>query len=66
MTSEEKVAYIVAQTTCAMIEAMGMVAENQYRVQCGGNILYGDEAFDALSDKYGIHHNAVIGFFHHS
>ena len=44
---------------CAMIEAMGMVALNQYRTNRGETIAYDDRAFNALIEKYGIHHNAV-------
>ena len=35
----------------AKITAMGMEAENQYRVDCGNSIAYGDEAFFELVKK---------------
>ena len=60
MTLEQKAAFINAQVACAMIEAMGMQAENQHRQNCGNAVAYGDEAFASLIDKYSIHHNAVV------
>ena len=71
MTSEERVAFINAMVACAEIEAKGMEAENQHRlrisvsgmgVSCSNSIAYGKDAFDSLIDKYGIHHNAVLGY----
>ena len=61
MTSEENIAYINAMVACALIEAKGMEAENQHRMNCGNSIAYGMEAFEGLIEKYGIHHNAVVG-----
>jgi hypothetical protein len=53
-------AYINAQATCAMIEAMGMQAENKQREIQGYSIAYDDKAFFDLIEKYGIHHNATV------
>lgn len=63
MTDEQKVAYLNAQVVCAQIEVAGMQAENQHRMNVGQSIAYGEEAFSALANKYGIHHNAVLGLF---
>jgi hypothetical protein len=63
MTEEQNAAYVFSQSACALIEAMGMVAENAHRQQCGNSIAYGEEAFNALINKYGIHHNAVVTAF---
>lgn len=63
MTDEQRAAFVFSQSACALIEAMGMVAENKHREQCGHSVAYGDEAFAALIDKYGIHHNAVLTTF---
>jgi len=60
MTPEQQAAFLHAQATCAMIEAMGMQAENQQRTNLGQSIAYGEEAFGVLIEKYGIHHNAAI------
>lgn len=63
MREEHKPAYVHAMAIAAMIEAMGMQAENQHRLNCGNAVAYGDEAFNALIEKYGIHHNALITTF---
>lgn len=54
MTPEQKIAYINAQTVCAMIEAMGMAAENNVRFQGGFSAAYRDDAFFNIAVKYGI------------
>jgi len=53
-------AYIISQSICALIEAMGMHAENQHRLANDNSISYDEEAFNKLIEKYGIHHNAVV------
>lgn len=63
MTREEAIAYVQAQTACATIEAMGMVAENAHRQANGLSIAYGVEQFHAVIERYGIHHNAVLKIF---
>ena len=61
-TAEKRVAYVNTQVACAQIEAMGMVAENQFRKDNGLSVAYKDEDFNSLINKYGIHHNAVIKY----
>src|SRR5574340_415181 len=51
-------AYVNAMTACSTIEAMGMVAENEFRTRNQIFPLYTKEDFDKLIEKYGIHHNA--------
>ena len=63
MTPEQKAAYINARVACATIEAAGMTALNMQRASLGLSMAYEDDAFDALIDKYGIHHNAVLNLF---
>ena len=63
MTPEQQVAYIQAQTACAIIEAAGMTAENKQREACGHSMAYVEDDFDAVIQKYGIHHNAVLSLF---
>ena len=60
MTKEQSAAYVSAMVTCAMIEAMGMQADNAQRTQQGESIAWPKEAFDSLIEKYGIYHNAVV------
>lgn len=57
MTPEQNAAYVMAQSACALIEAMGMQADNQQHPQ---DQPYTGQDFAALIERYGIHHNAVI------
>jgi hypothetical protein len=63
MTPEETIAYVQAQTACALTELEGMKAENADRARRGETQAYGEQAFSDLILRYGIHHNAVIGMF---
>jgi hypothetical protein len=60
MTPEQKAAYINSQSACALIEAMGMISENQQRVHRGESMAYTESAFTELIDKYGIGPNGVM------
>jgi hypothetical protein len=64
MTSEEKAAVINAATARALIQAMGMQAENQARAQAGESPAYNEGHFYELIDREGIGHNAVYGMIH--
>lgn len=59
MNSQEFAAYIISQSACANAEIAAMQAANQERLANGYAIAYGEEAFLAIPDKYGISHNAV-------
>ena len=61
-SAEKRVAFIQSQTACALAEIEGMKAENQHREMQGYSQAYGEEAFFAIPDKYGISHNAVIQY----
>jgi hypothetical protein len=63
MTEEQKAAYVIAMSACAMIKALGMMADNQQREHRGESMAYTNEQFDALIEEHGIHHNAVIERF---
>ena len=63
MHQEEKPAYLMAMVVCAMADIAGMQAANQERIHRGESLAYPEEAFAAVADKYGIHHNAVLGLF---
>ena len=52
--------YGITMAVQALIEAMGMMAENQQRIHRGESLAYTEESFSALIEKYGIHHNAII------
>jgi len=63
MTSEQQAAYIMAQAAALNAEVAGMQAENAFREMQGHTIAYGEDAFQAAINRYGVHHNAVVGFF---
>jgi hypothetical protein len=52
--------YGIMQSVRALVTAMGMQAENQFRVQCGRQIAYGEEAFQKVLDDEQMNHNSVI------
>jgi len=62
MNEIERAAYIISQSVCALIEAMGMTAENHQRLHYGESMAYNYEAFYELLDQYGLHHNAVVTY----
>lgn len=64
MNPEQRAAFLHAQAACAMIEAMGMVADNQHRQMQGHSIAYDGEAFQALIGRYGIGHNDAVTWLH--
>ena len=63
MTEEQKASYINAMVVCATAEIAGMQAANHSAAMAGGVPVYDAAAFEAIPNKYGIHHNAVVGFF---
>lgn len=62
MTPEEKAAYINAQAACALIEAMGMQAENKQREVEDKSPAFTHEAFMSLQTSYGIDHNSSLTY----
>lgn len=64
MTPEQQAAYVMAQAAALNAEVAGMQAENWMREMQGHTIAYGEDAFQDAINRYGVHHNAVIGFFH--
>jgi hypothetical protein len=63
MNKDEAVAYVQAQTACAMIECEAMKAENQQRAHQGYSPAYSQGHFMALAPRYGIDHNSVLLLF---
>lgn len=51
MNKEQRAAYINAQATAALIEAMGMVAENQQRAYRGEAMAYVASHFEVVIEK---------------
>ena len=60
MTNEQRAAYVMSQSACALIEAMGMQAENKQRETLGQSMAYDEQAFLDAITRNGIYHNAVM------
>lgn len=63
MTNEQKAAYINAQVASMLVEMEAMKVENVLRSIKGFVPKYDGGDFLALPEKYGVHHNAIIGLF---
>ncbi len=63
MTPEQQAALVISNAATAMIEALGMTADNKARELRGELPQYGETDFAALIERSGIHSNAVIGLF---
>ena len=55
-----RAAYVISQSAAAIIDALGMAAENQKRQAEGKSPAYGESEFYNLAIKYGLDHNSVI------
>ena len=62
MTTDQKAAYIFAQSVCAMGDILGMQAENMNRDARDETMAYDDKAFFEVCKKYGIHHEEIHKF----
>jgi len=62
---DKEIAYILSQSVCALIEAMGMAAENKQREIQGDSPAFSKEHFDNLINQYGIHHSGVVSTLNH-
>ena len=58
----DKVTFLNSQIACAMIEAMGMQAENEQRKMFGNSLAYVEDDFQRLIGKYGLGQNSVITY----
>jgi hypothetical protein len=63
MTPEQQAAYIISQSACMLAEMEAMKATNAMPFAGTQTILYSPADFEALPTKYGVHHNAVVGWF---
>lgn len=63
MTPEQQCAFIIAQTACAMADIAAMQLENTVALAAGLAPVHSGQDFRDIALRYGIHHNAVIGFF---
>ena len=63
MTPEQSASFVFANSVAALAEIQSMVADNTFRQQKGETVAYGEEAFLAVIEKYGIHYNAILEIF---
>lgn len=63
MTPEQAAAYVFSQSVAALAEIEGMKAENAHQEACGNSVAYGEDAFLAIANRYGVHHNSVCEIF---
>jgi hypothetical protein len=62
VSREERVAFIQSQIACMMAEMEAMKAENAAAALAGQFPVHGSGAFEALPDRFGLGHNAVISY----
>ena len=56
----ENAVYILGMAIGGLIEAIGMHAENQNRLNRNEPIAYTEEAFQKIINDRGLHHNAIL------
>lgn len=56
----QKMVYVIGMAVGGLIEAMGMQAENQVRMNRGEVLAYDNEAFNKVMLDHGLHHNTLI------
>lgn len=56
----QKMVYVIGMAIGGLIEAMGMQAENQVRMDRGEVLAYDEKTFKKLLVDRGLHHNALI------
>ena len=61
---EDRGAYLISQSICDLITAMGMQAENDHRKHRGESVAYTEEAFQKVILDHGIGSNDAIMFLH--
>jgi hypothetical protein len=57
MSDDFELVYFKMNLLQVEIAMNGMIAENRMREIAGASPAYGEDAFQALIDEYGIHHN---------
>jgi hypothetical protein len=65
MTPEQQAAYIFSQTACMQVELAAMQAANMAAESDPGCLAlpHAPDDFRALPLRYGVHHNAIVGWF---
>lgn len=57
---EDNKVKLLADASAALVEAMGLMAENMDREQRGESIAYKEDNFNAILDNRGLWHNDII------
>lgn len=52
--------YGITLSVQTIVEALGMFSENLHRLSLDKSIAYGDEEFQALIERNGVHHNGCL------
>lgn len=63
MNENERAAYIMSQSACAIVQALGMMSDNLQRLHRGESIAYPVEVFVDSCQNLGITHNQVMAYF---
>lgn len=63
MTPEQKAAFIMAQSACAMAKIGGMQASNMAAQAANEPLMYGPDDFDKVFEEFLIERRAVMGIF---
>jgi hypothetical protein len=62
MREEDRGAFIMSQVACMQARLSSMVAQNIADATAGRPLSYLPQDFDALTDQFGLGHNAVVTF----
>ena len=65
MSEMDKAAFVVSQSAAAVIEALGMFAEDARAEAMGAPRKHRAAHYQALIERYQIGHNAVINYLDH-
>ena len=60
MDEQQRAAFLISQSVAALIETMGMHAENMQREQLGHSMAYTEDSFLLLIERSGVGHNAAL------
>ena len=60
MDEQQRAAFLISQSVAALIEAMGMHAENMQRKHLGHSMAYTEDSFLRLIERSGVGHNAAL------
>ena len=60
----KQVAYVQAMTVCALLEGLGKLLDSYVHTTTHTLSNQHERAMNDVIEKYGIHHNAVLGVLH--